>query len=87
MEDYIKNYIINKSRFFALRVEDGKGIPHQIVSIEGGHEEGGVLTETIITTWSDPAEKGGGHTWSGTIEDFRLRFKYIGFKNKDKDNK
>jgi hypothetical protein len=82
MEDYIKNHYGLKSRFFALKDEDGKGVQHQIILIEGGEEEGGVLTETMITTWSDPVEKAGGHTWYGTIEEFRKRFKYIGFTKK-----
>ena len=84
MEDYIKNYQNLRSRFFALKDEDGKGIPHQIVLIEEGDEEGGTLSEPLITTWSDPVEKAGGHTWVGPYSEFVKRFKYIGFKKGDK---
>jgi len=82
VEDYIKNYKNLKSRFFALKNEDGKGVQYQITLIEGGEEEGGVLTETMISAWSDPIEKGGGFSWYGTLESFMKSFKYIGFEKK-----
>jgi len=82
MEDYIKNYQNLRSRFFALKDEDGKGVQHQIVLIEEEESEGGAATidEPIITTWSDPMEKEGGRTWRGRYSEFIKRFKYIGFK-------
>ena len=85
MKDYIKNHFTNRSRFFALKPEDGKGIQHQIVLIEEEESEGGNATidEPIITTWSDPVENAGGHTWVGRLSEFEQRFKYIGFKKKD----
>lgn len=84
MEDYIKNHQKFKSRFFALKDEDGKGVQHQIILIEEEESDGGAATieEPIITTWSDPVEndKIGGHSWRGRLGEFKKRFKYIGFK-------
>jgi len=79
-----KNIKLN-TRWFALKKEDGQGIEHRIVHIDGGeNEEGGVLTEPEIITFSDHncTKTGGGFTWRGEEKDFLTRFKFIGFPEK-----
>jgi hypothetical protein len=73
------------SRWFALTAENHKGVEHTVMQVGGEEEEGGVLTEGEIITWSnhnDDKHGGGGMTWAGNEATFLKIFKFIGFGDK-----
>ncbi len=69
------------SRWFALTADNHKGVEHTVVSVESEPEEGGVMTEREITTWSkvDCDKFKDGRVWVGPESQFVKLFKFIGF--------
>lgn len=72
------------SRWFALTTENHKGVEHTVMQVSSEEEEGGVLTEREIITWSNFNDEkfGDGRTFCGPESQFLKLFKFIGFEKK-----
>ena len=72
------------SRWFALTADNHKGVEHTVMQISGEEEEGGVLTEREIITYSNVNHEPdkAGVTWKGSESEFYKLFKFIGFEKK-----
>jgi hypothetical protein len=72
------------SRWFALTADNHKGVEHTVMQVSSEEEEGGVLTEREIITWSNlnDTAHGDGRTWKGSESQFLKLFKFIGFEKK-----
>ncbi len=74
------------SRWFALTKDNHKGVEHTVMQVSSEEEDGDVLTEREIITWSNinDSTHGDGMTCIYPESEFLRLFKFIGFNKPDK---